>query len=76
MRAQVHMDELVLEDPFSATRMEPQNVAQAAEAELRVHVAADKETRRAAAQRARAQLDDVEQLFGTRLGAAGQRRGT
>jgi len=59
-----------------AARMEPQNVAQAAEAELRVHLAADKETRRAAAQRARAQLDDAEQLFGTRLGAAGQRRGT
>ena len=59
-----------------ATRMEPQNVAQAAEAELRVHQAADNETRQAAAQRARAQLDNAEQLFGTRLSAAGQRRGS
>jgi hypothetical protein len=59
-----------------ATRMEPRNVAEAAAAELEVHQAADRETRQAAAARARTQLDDAEQLFGTRLGAAGQRRGS
>jgi len=58
-----------------ATRMDPRNVAEAAVAELSVHRAADSETRQAAAVRARAQLDDVEQLFGTRLAAADQRRG-
>src|SRR5712691_8407130 len=50
-----------------ATRIDPRNVAGAAEAELSVHRAADSETRQAAAARARAQLDDVDQLFGTRL---------
>jgi hypothetical protein len=58
-----------------ATRIDPRNVAEAAEAELSVHRAADSETREAAAVRARAQLDDVGQLFGTRLAAAAQRRG-
>ncbi len=59
-----------------ATRMEPRNVAEAAAAELEVHQGTDRQTRQAAAERARAQLDDAEQLFGTRLGAAGQRRGS
>jgi hypothetical protein len=58
------------------TRMEPRNVAEAAKAELGVHEAADEETRQAAAARARAQLDDAAQLFGTRLGTASQRRGS
>ena len=58
-----------------AARMDPRQIAQAAEAELQVHQSADSETRRAAAMRARAQLDDAEQLFGTRLGAAAQRVG-
>jgi hypothetical protein len=51
----------------NAARMTPQQVTRAAEAELEVHEAADNETRRAAAVRARSQLDDAEQLFGTRL---------
>jgi len=42
-------------------------VIQAAEAELAVHEAADGQTRKAAAQRARSQLDDAQQLFGARL---------
>ena len=58
-----------------ATRIDPRNVAGAAEAELSVHRAADSETRQAAAVRARAQLDDVDQLFGTRLAVADQGRG-
>ena len=58
-----------------ATRTDPRDVAEAAAAELSVHQATDSETRQAAAVRGRAQLDDVEQLFGTRLAAADQRRG-
>jgi hypothetical protein len=42
-------------------------VIQAAEAELAVHETADGQTRTTAAQRARDQLDDVQQLFGARL---------
>jgi hypothetical protein len=45
----------------------PQVVAAAARAELEVHQDEDLATRRAAAARARAQLDDVEQLFGSRM---------
>lgn len=41
-------------------------VKQAAEAELGVHKDADTRTRRGAAERARSQLTDAEQLFGTR----------
>jgi hypothetical protein len=51
----------------SAGAMEPRQVARAAQAELEVHEAADLGTRRAAAQRARRQLDDAAQLFGSRL---------
>jgi hypothetical protein len=43
-------------------------VAQAAEAERGVHADADRATRQQAALRVRGQLDDVQQLFGTRLG--------
>jgi hypothetical protein len=60
----------------NAARVTPQRVRRAANAELQIHEAADSETRRAAAVRARSQLDDAEQLFGTRLRAAGQRRGS
>jgi hypothetical protein len=50
-------------------RAEPATVARAARAELEVHVGADASTRRSAASRARSQLDDAQQLFGTRLRA-------
>ena len=60
----------------TAAGMTAQQVAQAALAELEVHEEADSETRRAAAVRARSQLDDAEQLFGTRLRVTGQRRGS
>ena len=60
----------------NAARMTPPEVTRAAEAELLVHVAADGETRRAAALRARGQLDDAQQLFGTRMQPVGQRRGS
>jgi hypothetical protein len=59
-----------------AAKMTPQQVTRAAEAELEVHEAADSETRRAAALRARSQLDDAQQLFGTRIQPVGQRRGS
>jgi hypothetical protein len=45
----------------------PQRVASAAHAELEIHADEDRATRQAAAARARAQLDDVEQLFGSRM---------
>lgn len=51
-------------------RMDPSAVAEAAAAERRVHEAADRDARTAAARRARAQLNDAEQFFGTRLQAA------
>jgi hypothetical protein len=47
--------------------VDPQVVRSAAEAELTVHADADTRTRRAAAERARRQLSDAEQLFGTKL---------
>lgn len=50
-----------------ARTADPQLVAQAAEAELEVHREADAEHRRSAAARARSQLDDAGQLFGSRL---------
>lgn len=57
----------------------PEAVREAAEAELAVHEDADARMRRHAAIRARQQLTDAEQLFGTRsfqsaAGAAGERR--
>jgi hypothetical protein len=48
--------------------MKPDAVARAARAELAVHEDADRSHREAAAERARAQLDDAEQLFGSKLG--------
>jgi hypothetical protein len=60
-----------------AAQVEPRAVTRAARAELDVHEPADQGTRRAAAARARAQLDDAQQLFGSRLTAsADSRRGS
>jgi hypothetical protein len=56
----------------SATRMDPRAVKRAATVELGVHEAADTQTRHAAARRAREQLDDAQQLFGTRIQLAAQ----
>jgi hypothetical protein len=53
--------------PGAAQHADPRTVAEAAIAELTVHEAADQATRKASGARARAQLDDAEQLFGTRL---------
>jgi hypothetical protein len=47
--------------------VKPEAVARAARAELAVHEDADRSHREAAAERARAQLDDTAQLFGSRL---------
>jgi hypothetical protein len=57
----------------SATQMDPRAVKQAAAAELAVHQAADLDTRQASAGRARARLDDAQQLFGTRIQLAAER---
>jgi hypothetical protein len=54
------------------TRIDPRAVRQAAAVELGVHQAADRETRQAAAGRAREQLDDAQRLFGTRIHLAAQ----
>jgi hypothetical protein len=51
----------------STTQLDPRVVAQAAAAELGVHVDADTRMRMAAARRAREQLGDAEQLFGARI---------
>ena len=59
----------------NATQMDPQAVTQAAHAELAVHRAADTAARTSAARRARDQLDDAAQLFGTRLDVRHQGRG-
>jgi hypothetical protein len=53
--------------PGAALRAEPRMITAAALAELTVHEAADQATRMAGAARARARLNDAEQLFGTRL---------
>jgi hypothetical protein len=50
-----------------AATLDSRAVIQAAEAELAVHETADSQVRATAAQRARDQLDDVQQLFGARL---------
>ena len=60
----------------NATSIDPHQVKRAVLAELQVHQDADSATRRAAASRAREQLDDAQQLFGTRMGLADQRRGS
>lgn len=54
----------------SGGKTDTRMVTEAAEAERGIHASADQVARRDAAQRARAQLDDVQQLFGTRLRAA------
>jgi len=59
----------------SAGSMHPHEVTQAALAELAVHQAADQATRQAAARRAREQLDEAQQLFGSRIQLARQARG-
>lgn len=56
----------------TAAQLDPRTVRQAAAAELSVHQAADQHRRQAAAQRARAQLDDAQQLFGARIQLAAQ----
>lgn len=53
-----------------ANRIDPRRVIHAAEAERKVHEPGDREARGAAARRAREQLDDAQQLFGTHLRAA------
>ena len=53
-------------------RPDPGTVAAAARAELEVHVDADLAQRRAAAKRARTQLDDTGQLFGSRFRPVGR----
>jgi hypothetical protein len=58
----------------SATQTDPHTVRQAAAAELGVHRDADTQTRQAAAKRAREQLDDAEQLFGSRIQIAAEPR--
>jgi hypothetical protein len=50
-----------------ARHTDPATVAGAAQAELDIHAADDRAARTAAADRARRQLDDAEQLFGSRL---------
>ncbi len=50
-----------------ARNMDPAKVARAAQAELEIHAAGDLAVRAAAAARARRQLDDAKQLFGSRL---------
>ncbi|HVB41730.1 MAG TPA: hypothetical protein VNF47_03350 [Streptosporangiaceae bacterium] len=51
-----------------AAQVDPAAVARAAQSELEVHANADTKTRRSAAIRARRQLDEAQQLFGSRLG--------
>lgn len=53
----------------AAGAMDPATVAQAAQAEREIHAERDFAVRQKAAQRARRQLGDAEQLFGTRLRA-------
>jgi hypothetical protein len=53
----------------NAGQITPDQVIEAAEAELSVHIDADTSTRQKSAARARKQLTDAEQLFGTRLHA-------
>ncbi|HEX9033035.1 MAG TPA: hypothetical protein VF834_14440, partial [Streptosporangiaceae bacterium] len=55
-----------------AWQADPEAVVRAARAELAVHADADGQAREAAADRARRQLDDAQQLFGSRLSAQSQ----
>jgi hypothetical protein len=56
--------------------LEPPRVVRAAQAELEVHQNADLQVRRPAAQRARRQLGDAAQLFGSRLRVSSRATGT
>lgn len=56
--------------PASPDQVRPDVVRQAAQAELAVHSEADTRLRKEAAERARKQLQDAEQLFGMAIGAA------
>jgi hypothetical protein len=47
--------------------MDPAHVIKAARAELEVHAGTDESQRKPAAARARKQLDEAEQLFGSKL---------
>lgn len=58
-----------------ADQVKPDVVRRAAEAELSVHADADGRTRTEAADRARRQLTDAEQFFGTRLQPAADEAG-
>jgi hypothetical protein len=59
--------------PHGTTRgADPELVARAARAELEVHAEADAAHREATAARARAQLGEAEQLFGSKLRVAGR----
>lgn len=51
----------------AARNVDPHLLRAAAQVELEVHADADRDTRAAEAQRARRQLEDIEQLFGSRL---------
>lgn len=55
--------------PAGLDQIRPDVVRQAAQAELAVHSEADTRLRREAADRARKQLQDAEQLFGAAIGA-------
>ncbi|MEW2357078.1 hypothetical protein [Spirillospora sp. NPDC029432] len=59
-----------------AGTVDPAALAEAAGAELEVHLDADGKARRRAAERARTQLDDAERLFGSRLRAMRAASGT
>jgi hypothetical protein len=60
----------------SISTMDPDEIVIAARAELAVHERADSDLRTAAAARARAQLDDAEQLFGAGLRLSRSASGT
>jgi hypothetical protein len=57
-------------------QVKPDVVREAADAELSVHASADSRMRREAADRARRQLADAEQLFGAKLQPAADEAGT
>ncbi|MBM2621052.1 hypothetical protein JIG36_36685 [Actinoplanes sp. LDG1-06] len=60
----------------SASSMSPAEVADAARAELAIHIDDDRSHREAAAKRAVEQLSPAQQLFGTRLGGVAAATGT
>jgi hypothetical protein len=60
--------------PGAGSEGRPEQVKEAAEAELSVHIDEDTRTREAAAKRAREQLTDAERLFGARLRTAHEAR--